>query len=59
MNFQLTSKSEPDHVNGAYVERYGEPENMAPLVIFIASLLAGYISDTVIPIDGGLRRYQF
>ncbi|MFM7571255.1 MAG: 3-oxoacyl-ACP reductase, partial [Betaproteobacteria bacterium] len=25
----------------------------------LASPLAGYISGTVIPVDGGLRRYQF
>lgn len=39
--------------------RYGEPEDLANLVCFLASPLAGYITGTVIPVDGGLRRYQF
>jgi 3-oxoacyl-[acyl-carrier protein] reductase len=41
------------------VGRYGEPEDIANLVCFLASPLAGYITGTVIPVDGGLRRYQF
>ncbi len=41
------------------VGRYGEPEDVARLVCFLASPLAGYITGTVIPVDGGLRRYQF
>jgi len=39
--------------------RYGEPEELAVLAVFLCSPLAGYISGTVIPVDGGLRRYQF
>jgi len=41
------------------VGRYGEPEELAHLVCFLASPLAGYITGAVIPVDGGLRRYQF
>lgn len=41
------------------VGRYGEPEELAVLAVWLASPLAGYISGTVIPVDGGLRRYQF
>jgi 3-oxoacyl-[acyl-carrier protein] reductase len=41
------------------VGRYGEPEDMANLVCFLSSPLASYITGTVIPVDGGLRRYQF
>ena len=41
------------------VGRYGEPEDVANLVCFLVSPLAGYISGAVIPVDGGLRRYQF
>ena len=39
--------------------RYGEPEDLANLVCFLASPKAGYITGAVIPVDGGLRRYQF
>ena len=39
--------------------RYGEPEDIAALVCFLCSPLASYITGTVIPVDGGLRRYQF
>jgi 3-oxoacyl-[acyl-carrier protein] reductase len=39
--------------------RYGEPEDLAYLVCFLASPLASYITGAVIPVDGGLRRYQF
>jgi 3-oxoacyl-[acyl-carrier protein] reductase len=38
---------------------WGEPEDLAVLAIFLASPLARYITGTVIPVDGGLRRYQF
>jgi 3-oxoacyl-[acyl-carrier protein] reductase len=39
--------------------RYGEPEDLADLVVFLASPRAAYITGAVIPVDGGLRRYQF
>jgi len=41
------------------VGEYGQPEDLANLVAFLASPLARYITGTVIPVDGGLRRYQF
>ena len=41
------------------VGRYGEPEDLANLVCFLASPRASYITGAVIPVDGGLRRYQF
>jgi 3-oxoacyl-[acyl-carrier protein] reductase len=41
------------------VGRYGEPEELASLAIFLASPRAAYITGTVMPVDGGLRRYQF
>ena len=38
---------------------WGEPEDLAALAVFLASPAARYITGTVIPVDGGLRRYQF
>src|ERR1700737_2693271 len=41
------------------VRYWGEPEDLAALAVFLASPMARYITGTVIPVDGGLRRYQF
>lgn len=41
------------------VGRYGEPEELACLAVFLASPLARYITGAVMPVDGGLRRYAF
>lgn len=55
----------PEHYRKLFAEteipvRYwGEPEDLAVMAVFLASPLARYITGTVIPVDGGLRRYQF
>src|ERR1700688_1964838 len=41
------------------VGRYGEPEDVALVVALLASPRAAYFTGVVIPVDGGLRRYQF
>ncbi|MBI4192832.1 MAG: SDR family oxidoreductase [Betaproteobacteria bacterium] len=41
------------------VGRYGEPEELACLAVFLASPIACYITGTVMPVDGGLRRFTF
>jgi len=55
----------PEEERRKYAEReipvgeYGQPEDLAVLAAFLASPLARYMTGTVIPVDGGLRRYQF
>jgi|SRR6185437_14723002 len=41
------------------VRFWGEPEDLAVMAVFLASPLARYVTGAVIPVDGGLRRYQF
>ena len=38
---------------------WGKAEDLAALAVFLASPLARYIAGAVIPMDSGLRRYQF
>ncbi len=58
-------RNNPEHVRKEFAAkhipagRFGEPEELACLAIFLASPVACYISGTVIPVDGGLRRYTF
>lgn len=39
--------------------RFGETDEIGNLAIFLASPLAGYITGTVIPVDGGMSRFAF
>lgn len=36
--------------------RFGEPEELAALAVFLSSDLAGYITGTQVPVDGGMIR---
>lgn len=48
-----------EHVKEIPVGAYGQPEDVGRLATFLASPLASYITGAVIPVDGGLRKYQF
>lgn len=39
--------------------RFGTPEELAALAVFLASEPARYITGTVIPVDGGMSRFAF
>lgn len=39
--------------------RFGEADEIANLAVFLSSPLAGYVTGTVIPVDGGMSRFAF
>ena len=53
---EYRAKESAEHIP---VGRYGEPEELAALAVFLASPLASYITGAVLPVDGGMRRYAF
>ncbi len=41
------------------IPRFGEPEELACVAALLASPRAGYVTGTVIPVDGGLKQFAF
>jgi 3-oxoacyl-[acyl-carrier protein] reductase len=55
-----TAESEREYSQAEIpVGRFGEPEEIAALAVFLASAQASYVTGTVIPVDGGSSRFAF
>ncbi len=55
MTDSLSEKAETDLMNNVSIKRKGTPEDVANLVLFLASDLSDYITGQVISVDGGMR----
>src|SRR5262249_35144538 len=62
---QIDRKYPTDEARQAFCDaeipmrRFGQPEELADLAVFLTSPRAGYITGTVIPVDGGMSRFAF
>nr|WP_274636526.1 SDR family oxidoreductase [Microbacterium bovistercoris] len=59
MTRNYTAEQRSEHAREIPIGRYGRPDELASLAIYLCSRQADYLTGAVIPFDGGLRRYQF
>ena len=57
-------KERPEHVQKYLSDRcplgrFGTPESIAAMVVFLCSELAGFCQGAIIPVDGGQSRHFF
>ncbi|WEG08785.1 SDR family oxidoreductase [Microbacterium horticulturae] len=59
MTRNYSEEQRAEHSKEIPVGRYGRPDELASLAVYLCSSQADYLTGTVVPFDGGLRRYQF